>query len=79
MSDKLFHLYNSELSWIRRAATEFARANPAVAKNLNLGESAVSDPHVERIIEAFAFLTARIRRKIDDEFPEITASMLELL
>jgi type VI secretion system protein ImpG len=79
MSDKLFALYNSELNWIRKAASEFAQANPAVARNLNIDASDVRDPHVERIIEAFAFLTARVRRKIDDEFPEITASMLELL
>lgn len=79
MSDKLFNLYNSELSWVRHAASQFAKANPAVARNLNFDASDVRDPHVERIIEAFAFLTARVRRKIEDEFPEITASMLDLL
>ena len=37
------------------------------------------DPHVERLIEAFAYLNARTRHKLDDDFPEITDAMLGVL
>src|SRR5262249_7054162 len=37
------------------------------------------DPHVARLIEAFAFLTARVRRKLDDDFPELTEALLNVL
>jgi type VI secretion system protein ImpG len=38
-----------------------------------------SDPHVERLIESFAFLTARLQRRIDGEFPDITSSLLGVM
>ncbi len=37
------------------------------------------DPHVERLIEAFAYLNARTRHKLDDEFPEITEAFLNIV
>ena len=35
------------------------------------GEAA-DDPHVERLLQGFAFIAARIHRKLDDDFPELT-------
>jgi len=60
---------------------EFARDRPKIAERLLLNQEtgASLDPHVERLIEGFAFLTARIRLKLDDEFPELTESLLETL
>jgi len=58
---------------------DFARRYPKIAARLLLDEEKVEDPHVERIIEAFAFLTARIGLKLDDELPEITESFLSVL
>src|SRR5699024_3143968 len=46
---------------------------------LRLSEDAVEDPHVDRLIEAFAFLTARVRQKLDDDFSELTDAMLTIL
>src|SRR5580704_7339041 len=37
------------------------------------------DPHVERLLEGFAFLAARVYMKIDDEFPEVVESLLSIL
>jgi type VI secretion system protein ImpG len=80
MADDLLEYYNRELTFIRRLGAEFAAANPKIAKRLRLSpDDAADDPHVERMIEAFAYLTARIRIKIEDEFPEITASLLNVL
>lgn len=81
MRDALETQYENELNYIRRMALEFARDRPKIADRLYLdretGESA--DPHVERMIEAFAFLTARIRLKLDNEFSEISDALLEIL
>jgi len=79
MSDVLLPYYRRELSYIRRAGEDFARRNPAVASRLGMGRGDHQDPHVERLIEAFAFLTARIRHKLDDEFPELVNAVLATL
>lgn len=79
MTEELLPYYNSELSFIRRLGAEFARANPKIAARLQLGPDVAEDPHVERLIEAFAYLTARIRRKLDDDFPEISDALLGVL
>src|SRR5574341_1904268 len=79
MVDDLLPYYNRELGYIRRLAAEFAEAHPKIAGRLRLSQDAVEDPHVARLIEAFAFLTARIRRKLDDEFPELTDALLNVL
>lgn len=79
MNDELLAYYDSELRFIREMGAEFARTYPAVAERLQLGEHECKDPHVERLIEAFALIAGRIRHKIDDEFPEITESLLSVL
>src|SRR5262249_286984 len=57
----------------------FAREHPRIAQRLELGKEGSADPHVERLLEGFAYLTARVRQKLDDEFPEITESLLGVL
>src|SRR5260370_17232689 len=58
---------------------EFDAKYPKVASRLVLEPDKCEDPHVERMLEAFAFLTARVHLKIDDEFPEITEALLNIL
>src|SRR5438445_11558732 len=60
-------------------SAEFAAKYPKIASRLVLEADKCEDPHVERILEAFAFLAARVHLKIDDEFPEITEAMLSIL
>ena len=79
MADELLPYYNRELSYVRRLAAEFAESHPKIAGRLRLSQDAIEDPHVARLIEAFAFLTARIRRKLDDDFPELTEALLNVL
>ena len=76
MTDDLLPHYDAELTFIRRMAAEFAEAHPKIAGRLRLSADAIDDPHVGRLIEAFAFLTARIRQKLDDEFPELIDALL---
>ena len=79
MSDELLPFYNRELAAIRRLAGEFAEANPKVAGRLRMTPDAVDDPHVERLLEGVAFLAARVQHRLDDELPELTDALLELL
>jgi type VI secretion system protein ImpG len=79
MSDDLLPHYNRELSFLRKQAARFAREHPKIATRLRLGDTEAEDPHVERLIQAFAFTSARIRQKLDDDFPEITESLLSVL
>jgi type VI secretion system protein ImpG len=68
--------YQDELSFLREMGREFAEAHPEGAHFL--GERG-SDPDVERLLEGFAFLTGRIRQKLDDELPEATHALMSLL
>jgi type VI secretion system protein ImpG len=79
MRDELLLYYERELTYIRQLAAEFAEKYPRVAGRLVLERDKCEDPHVERLIEAFAFLAARVHLKIDDEFPEITESLLQIV
>ena len=79
MSDRLLDFYNRELSFIRQMGEEFARKHPGIASHLRMSGTAIEDPHVSRLIEAFALLSARTRLKIEDDFPELTQSLLDLL
>jgi type VI secretion system protein ImpG len=77
--EELLPYYERELTFIRQMAVEFAEKYPERAGRLLLGPNTCDDPHVERLIEAFALLCGRVHHKLDDEFPEITESLLEVL
>ena len=79
MQEDLLNYYERELSYLRQVGQEFSQAYPKIASRLQLEAGKCEDPHVERLIQAFAFLAARIHRKIDDEFPEITDALLGIL
>ncbi len=79
MRDDLLLYYERELSFLRRMGAQFAEQYPKIASRLNLESDKCEDPHVERLLEAFAFLAARVHLKIDDEFPEITEALLSII
>jgi type VI secretion system protein ImpG len=79
MSDDLLAYYERELTFLRQLGAEFAEKYPKIAGRLILEPDKCEDPHVERLMEAFAFLAARIHRKLDDELPEVTESLLSVL
>jgi type VI secretion system protein ImpG len=79
MRDDLFYYYEQELSYLRRMGAEFARKYPTVAGRLQLEPNKCEDPHVERLLEGFAFLTARVHLKLEDDFPELSESMLNVV
>jgi type VI secretion system protein ImpG len=76
MRDELLEYYQGELSYLRTMATGFAERYPKIADRLMLDPKGSNDPHVERLIQGFAFLAARVHLKIDDDFPEVTEALL---
>lgn len=79
MRDDLLLYYERELTFLRQMGAEFAARYPKIASRLVLEPDKCEDPHVERLLEAFAFLAARVHLKVDDEFPEITEALLSIL
>ena len=70
------HHYQSELTALRQLGKRFAERSPALAPFL--GQSG-RDPDVERLLEGFAFLSGRLRQKLDDELPVLILSLMILL
>lgn len=68
--------YQDELTYLRQLGQEFAAAHPQIAHML---AETGTDPDVERLLEGFAFLTGRIRQRLDSELPELTHSLVGLL
>ncbi|MBZ0116353.1 MAG: type VI secretion system baseplate subunit TssF, partial [Sandaracinaceae bacterium] len=68
--------YQSELTYLRELGREFAEANPSLA---GLFAEQGGDPDVDRLLEGFAFLTARIRERIDDAVPEVVEALAQML
>lgn len=77
MRDELLYLYERELAFLRRTGAEFAQRYPKVASRLLLEPSKCDDPHVERLLEGFAFLAARVHLKLQDDYPEFSEALLE--
>src|SRR5438067_2530104 len=77
--DELLDYYERELTFLRSMGADFSEKYPKIAARLLLESDRCEDPHVERLLEAFAFLAARVHLKIDDDFPEITEALLSVL
>ena len=69
-------LFQDELNYLRQFGREYCRIYPELEKYL--GESS-TDPDVERLLQGFAFLTARVRERVEDELPELTNALIEML
>jgi type VI secretion system protein ImpG len=79
MDPRFIPHYNRELQFIREMGAEFARQFTKIAGRLGMEEFEVADPYVERLLEGFAFLTARIQLRLDDSFPKLTQHLLEMV
>lgn len=79
MRSELLSYYERELAFLRKMGAEFAEKYPKIASRLQLEATACDDPHVERLLEGVALLDARIHLKLDDEFPQITQSLLNIV
>src|ERR1700760_2701725 len=79
MREELLEYYERELTYLRQKTGEFARKYPRVAGRLLLDGEATHDPHVERLLEGFAYVAARVHLRLDDDFPQMSEALLNLL
>jgi type VI secretion system protein ImpG len=79
MDPRLLKYYDTELRHIRELGGEFARDFPKIAGRLGLDGFECADPYVERLLEGFAFLAARVQLKMDAEFPQLVQNLLEIV
>ena len=79
MRQRLLEVYERELSYLRQMGGEFAARYPGVAGHLLLEPHRCADPHVERLLEAFSFLAARIHLRLEDDLPELTEGFLDVV
>lgn len=79
MDPRLLRYYNQELHHVREMGGEFAKEFPKIAGRLGMDGIDCADPYVERLLEGFAFLAARVQLKVDAEFPQFTQHLFELI
>lgn len=79
MSESLLNYFEQELAFIRKDAGDFSRRHPGVAKTLGINGDGIDDPQVTRLIESFAFMNAKLQQRLDDNYPQLTDSLLQLL
>ena len=79
MDPRLLNYYNRELQHIRELFGEFAKEYPKVAGRLGLEGLECADPYVERLLEGFGYMAARVQLKVDAEFPRFTQHLLEMV
>lgn len=77
--EQLLPYYERELVFLRNYSREFAERYPKIAARLAMSGDTSEDPHVERLIQSFALLGARINKKLEDDYPEFTEALLEVL
>nr|WP_315202693.1 type VI secretion system baseplate subunit TssF [uncultured Albidiferax sp.] len=75
----LLPYYERELVFLRRYSREFSERYPKIAGGLLMAGEVCEDPHIERMIQSFALLSARVSKRIDDDYPEFTEALLEVL
>ena len=77
--EKLLPYFERELGLLRRGGTEFAGRYPRLAGSLRMHGETCADPHVERLIQACAFLNARVAKLLDDGHAGFTEALLGML
>lgn len=79
MDPRLLRHYNRELQHVREMGAEFAREFPKIAGRLGMDGIECADPYVERLLEGFAFLAARVQLKLEAQYPVFTQHLLEMV
>ena len=77
--EEMLDYYQREMTYLRNGGSRFAQRYPKIAEGLDLSSAGSSDPHVERLIESFAFLTARLQKEVDNKFVRFANTLLDVL
>ncbi len=71
-----FEYFQDELKYLRSSVDDFGRAYPAVASELKLSAGRSADPHVEQLLQSFAFLTGKLRMDMEQQRDQLSNQML---
>ncbi len=77
--DEFLPHYLKQLDSLRQDGADFAQKYPDVADGLDIAHRNVDDPQIDRLVESFAFLTAKLHQQYEAQFPEIPTAILEAL
>lgn len=77
---KFLKYFDSEMRWLKVAAREFAEQHPKAGRRLGIDRlSHKADDSVEQLFQGFSLMMAQLRRKLDDDIPELTEPLLDHL
>ncbi|NOH70355.1 type VI secretion system baseplate subunit TssF [Vibrio pectenicida] len=79
MSDSLLSYFEQELRFIRTEASKFAERHPGAARSLGMRKDSIDDPQVVRLIESVALMNGKLQQRLDESFPELAESLVNLL
>ncbi len=79
MKDELLRYYQQELDYLKNKGADFAKRYPKIAGLLSPNHTEIADPAVDRLIEAVAFMNARVHHRLDDDFSELTEGLFDVL
>jgi len=79
LDERLLELYETELRYLRNAGADFARRYPKLAGRLELSSEGSADPQIERMLESFAYLAARLHRRLEDDLAVVPSALLQSL
>lgn len=77
--EKLLPYYEKQLQEFGQQSRAFASQYPKIAQRLALNQEQIDDPHIERLIQAFSLIAARIDKKIDDSYDQFTSALFEVM
>lgn len=77
--EQMLDYYQQEMIYLRRMGHRFAERYPKIAESLNLSPAGSTDPHVQRLLESFAFLTGRLQKEVDNRYLQFTTNLLGIL
>lgn len=77
--DSLLPYFEHELSLFNKQSKAFSKKYPKIANRLLMAHDTVDDPHIERLIQAFSLISARINKKLDDSYADFTESLLQVV
>ena len=78
-SNKLVDYFKLEMQEFREEATRFGQDYPKIASELQMSQGKSRDPHIEHLVQSFAWMTSRLRYRLDRSQELIPQILLQRL
>ncbi|SHE43078.1 type VI secretion system baseplate subunit TssF [Vibrio gazogenes] len=73
------HFFQQEMRYLRKSVEDFSRTYPEIAAELQLSAGRSADPHVEQLLQSFAYMTGRLRADLVQQQSQIPNQLLSSL